>query len=211
MKIGFSLITIVLAAAIVAASQETPAAKESGTAGSKPTSQKSASATGKQALIREALSAAPPDVAKSATVKDWDGNVLKQGNGAYTCFPTPPTMKNSGRSPMCVDQTWQAWADAWQHKKDFKADKLAIAYMLEGDTGASNTDPYATGPTADNHWVVSGPHTMILVPNASDLDSISDDPNNGGPFVMWKGTPYAHIMVPVGRSRGRGARMAMTH
>ena len=22
------------------------------------------------------------------------------------------------------------------------------------------------------------------------------DPENGGPYVMWKGTPYAHIMVP---------------
>jgi hypothetical protein len=26
---------------------------------------------------------------------------------------------------------------------------------------------------------------------------MSTDPWNGGPYVMWKGTPYAHIMVPV--------------
>jgi len=30
------------------------------------------------------------------------------------------------------------------------------------------------------------------------LEGISTDPHNGGPFVMWKGTPYAHVMIPVG-------------
>jgi hypothetical protein len=29
------------------------------------------------------------------------------------------------------------------------------------------------------------------------LASLPTDPNNGGPWVMWKGTKYAHIMVPV--------------
>jgi len=29
------------------------------------------------------------------------------------------------------------------------------------------------------------------------LDAFSTDPKNGGPWVMWKGTPYAHLMVPV--------------
>jgi hypothetical protein len=39
---------------------------------------------------------------------------------------------------------------------------------------------------------------MIIVPDTNMLQGISDDPNNGGPYVMWKGTTYAHIMVPVG-------------
>ena len=47
-----------------------------------------AGAQDKQAVIREALSAAPPEVAKTATVKNWDGTVLKPGTGAYTCYPT---------------------------------------------------------------------------------------------------------------------------
>ena len=29
------------------------------------------------------------------------------------------------------------------------------------------------------------------------LAGISDDPSTGGPYVMWKDTDYAHIMVPV--------------
>lgn len=58
----------------------------------------------KQAMIREALSAAPPEIGKTATIKDWDGNVLKQGSGGYTCYPTPPMMKKMGKEPMCVDK-----------------------------------------------------------------------------------------------------------
>ena len=68
--------------------------------------------------------------------------------------------------------------------------------MLRGDRGASNTDPFATGPTADNHWVKTGPHIMVLVPNTAQLDAFPTDPTNGGPWVMWKGTKYAHLMVP---------------
>ena len=66
-----------------------------------------------------------------------------------------------------------------------------------GNGGGSNIDPYAEGPTDDNEWIVEGPHLMILGP-AALLDAIPTDPQNGGPYVMWKGTPYAHVMVPIG-------------
>jgi hypothetical protein len=74
---------------------------------------------------------------------------------------------------------------------------MGIGYMLLGDKGASNTDPFATGPTADNHWVVSPPHIMLLLPDAKALDAMPTDPRTGGAWVMWKGTKYAHVMVPI--------------
>ena len=37
---------------------------------------------------------------------------------------------------------------------------------------------------------------MILPTDASQLDAYPTDWTKGGPWVMWKGTPYAHIMVP---------------
>src|SRR5262249_51877372 len=152
----------------------------------------------KAALIRDALGAAPPSIAKTATVMDWDHTVLRKGAGPYVCHPTPPDLRaKGGREPMCVDEVWEKWADAWQNKKPFKAGRVGIAYMLAGDTGASNTDPYATKASADNQWVAEGPHIMVLVPDAEQLEGVSNDPNNGGAYVMWKGTPYAHIMVPV--------------
>jgi len=43
---------------------------------------------------------------------------------------------------------------------------------------------------------VSGPHIMLLPTDPSQLDAYPTDWTKGGPWVMWKGTPYAHIMAP---------------
>jgi len=90
-----------------------------------------------------------------------------------------------------------AWAKAWQAKESFTAEALGIAYMLAGDAGASNIDPYAEGPSEDNQWIKEGPHLMIIAPSAL-LDAYPTDPENGGSYLMWKGTDYQHLMVPVG-------------
>jgi hypothetical protein len=145
--------------------------------------------------LKDALSAAWPGMAENATVVDWEGNVLREGSNGYTCLPTPPTLTFT--SPMCMDSEWMKWADAWQNKKEYAAESLGISYMLAGDGGASNIDPYAEGPTDDNEWIREGAHLMILAP-AALLEAYPTDPHNGGPYVMWKGTPYAHLMVPIG-------------
>jgi hypothetical protein len=153
------------------------------------------SAQDKDDLLKDALSAAWPGMAEDATVVDWEGNVLREGSNGYTCLPTPPQLTVA--APMCMDSEWMRWADAWQNKKDYAAESLGISYMLAGDGGASNIDPYAEGPTEDNEWIREGAHLMILAP-AALLEAYPTDPQNGGPYVMWKGTPYAHLMVPVG-------------
>jgi len=145
--------------------------------------------------MSDALSAAWPGMAKDATVVDWEGNVLKEGTNGYTCLPSPPML--TGSSPMCMDGEWMKWANAWQNKSDYTPESLGISYMLAGDEGASNIDPYAEGPTDDNEWIEEGAHLMILAPPEL-LDAFPTDPENGGPYVMWKGTPYQHIMVPIG-------------
>ncbi|KFZ38937.1 hypothetical protein HR45_00595 [Shewanella mangrovi] len=147
-------------------------------------------------LLADALSAAPPTLRDKVTVLDWDKNVLQQGTSNYTCFPTPAQLV--GTAPMCLDGPWMEWADAWMNKKPFQAKTIGISYMLAGDEGASNIDPFAQGPTPDNEWIKEGPHLMIITPDAALLDSLPTDPSSGGPYVMWKGTPYVHIMVPIG-------------
>lgn len=150
---------------------------------------------GMKAKMKDALSAAPPTIAANATVMDWDGTVMREGTNGYTCMPTPPTLE--GTAPMCLDDQWLAWAQAWQNMEPVTSDGVGIAYMLVGDEGASNTDPYAEGPTDDNDWVAAGPHLMVIVPDGADLEGMTTDYTTGSPWVMWKGTPYAHIMVPL--------------
>jgi len=162
-----------------AVADEMPAAKEDPTA----------------AAVANALEAAWPGMATDAAVVDWEGNVLKEGSNGYTCLPTPAQLTDN--APMCMDAGWMEWAQAWNTKGPYEAKGLHISYMLGGDGGASNTDPYAEGPTEDNEWIKEAAHLMIIAP-AELLDAYPTDPNNGGPYVMWKGTPYAHLMVPIG-------------
>ncbi|MGZ3638407.1 MAG: hypothetical protein ACXVCX_11295 [Ktedonobacterales bacterium] len=151
--------------------------------------------TSSAAIIKKATSAAPSDIGRNAAVVGMvDGKMkeLRPGTNGWVC------MLDLVGDSMCLDKEWQAWGDAWMNKKDPPKPKaVGVAYMLNGDKGASNTDPYATKRTADNNWVVSGPHIMLLPTDASQLDAYPTDWTKGGPWVMWKGTPYAHVMVPV--------------
>lgn len=145
-------------------------------------------------VVAHSLRAAPAAIALGAGVMDWEGNELKPSANGWVCYPSPPTVDAGA---MCLDEAWAAWARAYANHEAVEIDRVGIAYMLQGDGGASNIDPYAEGPTPDNQWVRGGPHLMIIVPDPADLEGVPTDPNSGGPFVMWKGTPYAHIMVPV--------------
>ena len=147
------------------------------------------------AMIKSALSAAPAEVAEGATVMTMGGDVLREGQNGYTCFPDDPAIPNN--SPMCLDATWLEVIDAWVNQRDPDINGTGIAYMLQGDMPVSNIDPFAAGPTDDNMWLPDGvPHIMVVVANHAMLVTIPDDPHNGGPWVMWRGTPYAHIMIP---------------
>lgn len=155
-----------------------------------------------KAKIMSAISAAPVSIAQHATIMDWPSNpggemvLLREGSNGFTCMPDMPD--TPGHDPMCLDEPWLKWADAWMNKKDFNIEKMGFGYMLQGGTPESNTDPYAEGPTEDNEWMEKSiPHLMIIVPEESMLEGLPTDPNSGGPWVMWEGTPYVHIMVPM--------------
>ena len=159
--------------------------------------------------IANAMSAAPESVSKNATILDWadtpngQPKELRKGTNSWVCFPNTPRelVGAAGDDPMCIDKEWQSWAQAWMSKTAPKVTGSGLAYMLRGDRGVSNTDPYATAPTPDNHWVVAPPHVMVLYSDLKMLDGFPTDPMSGGPWVMWKGTPYAHLMVPVSSTK----------
>lgn len=151
--------------------------------------------------IASAISAAPPELAPGATVMDWAAEPggamaeLRKGTNGWTCMPDIPT--TPGNDPMCLDEAFLNWAAAWMSKTQPNVGGVGFGYMLQGGTDASNTDPYATEPRPGETWVKSGPHIMVVVPDPAALEGISSDPESGGPFVMFTGTPYAHVMVPI--------------
>lgn len=165
-----------------------------------PMAKAAAPAGGDAALIKSAMSAAPPKVGEGATIvavgADGAMRELRKGANGFTCMPDNPA--TPGPDPMCGDANAMEWAVAWIGKKAPPANKVGFMYMLEGGTDASNTDPYAVKPTPGNNWVETGPHVMIV--NAGDLMKgypTSPKPDVSQPYVMWAGTPYAHLMIPV--------------
>ena len=148
--------------------------------------------------IAQALSAAPAAVAKDATVvrmeKDGNMRTLRAGKNEFTCMVM-------GTDKMCNDRNSMEFIHALMNHMP-PPDKVGISYMLAGDQGASNTDPFAMAKTADNHWIVTGPHIMIFGPASKTLGyTEAKDPDPKKPYMMWAGTPYEHAMVPVAAAK----------
>lgn len=146
-------------------------------------------------LMSKLKDAAPAYILEHATIVNMGGDgkmkVIQQGNNGWTCM-------DPGGAPMCADKAAMEWAEAWQ-SKGAAPQKLGFIYMLNGDNGASNTDPYATKETPDNNWVKTGPHVMIVGSEAKAMmqaypREAKADPRK--PYVMWPGTPYEHLMLP---------------
>jgi len=156
--------------------------------------------------IQNAMSAAPASIATHATIMEWGASPsaaptqLRAGTNGWTCFPDIPSSPRN--DPMCFDATFGQWAEAWMGHKPVTITSFGVAYMLQGGSDASNTDPFKMAPDSGHAWVDTGPHVMVVVPNVRNLTNVSTDPTNGGPYVMWQGTPYAHVMIPVHEAAG---------
>jgi hypothetical protein len=147
-------------------------------------------------LMTDLKGAAPASVLEHATILNMgaDGKMtaIQEGTNGWTCM-------DPGGAPMCGDKAAMEWAQAWVSKGP-APQKLGFIYMLKGDTGASNTDPYATGEKPDNNWIKTGSHVMIVGGEAKAMlaaypRDAKADPHK--PYVMWADTPYEHLMLPV--------------
>ena len=146
------------------------------------------------ARIARAMSAGPAEVAKSARIVDTASNgktvVLREGNNGFTCMPGNP--KVIGDPAMCADAASMQWS------ADFKAHKLkptntvpGITYMLAGATQRSDSDPYdKTSPP-----ITVPPHWMIMWPFDPRATGLSVTHRDTGAYIMWAGSPYAHLHV----------------
>lgn len=151
--------------------------------------------------IQNAMSAAPDAISKDATVLDWpakEGDAMKNlraGTNTWTCLPDTPT--SPGNDPICVDEMAMQWFAAYMSQESPKIAQAGIGYMLQGGSDPSNTDPFATEPKAGESWVTAPPHIMVFPASKLDAKVYGTDPMGGRPWIMWAGTPYEHLMIPV--------------
>ncbi len=141
----------------------------------------------------KAKTAAPPSIADHATIimRQGDGppKTLQTGSNGFTCLVIPDG------TPACADANAMEWMKAVGAKAAPPA-KTGFIYMLAGDTGTSNHDAHATDKS---HWVQTGPHVMIVGPAVGRMAGYPRgvQPDTTKPYVMWPGTPYEHLMIPV--------------
>lgn len=147
-----------------------------------------------QAKIARALSAGPSEVVKGARIVDTDAQgkttVLREGTNGFTCMPGNP--KVVGEPPLCADAASLQWfADFKAHKPKPTSTVPGITYMLAGATQRSDSDPYdQTSPA-----MTIGPHWMIMWPFDPKTSGLPSAYKPTGAFIMWAGTPYAHVHV----------------
>jgi hypothetical protein len=140
-------------------------------------------------------------VGAAATIVAMDEQMnirtVREGTNGFTCMPDTPA--SPGNDPMCFDAGGLQWAQAWMAHEEPPEGVVGMAYMLQGGSDASNTEPHAMQPAEGAEWVDTGPHLMLFNVGAM-IDSYpdqGDNPDTKAPYVMWAGTPYEHLMIPV--------------
>ncbi len=148
----------------------------------------------KEAKIKRALSAAPENVARGAKVVDMDQKgtmtVLRDGDNGFTCVAGHVGVVGDG--PACMDAAGMQWIlDFMAHKPKPTNTQPGIIYQLAGNSDWSATDPWATSGTP-HHWA---PGWVLAWPFDPKTSGFTDQPKDKGTWVMWAGTPYAHLMI----------------
>ena len=189
-------LALIACSAAPLAAQATPAAPKAPAPPPAPAAP-ALSADQRAALIKSALSAAPANIAEHAAVMTMtpDGKMvqLREGTNGFTCFPDDPS--TPGPDPACADAEAMKWFDSYMaHAPKAANTAPGIVYMLAGGSDPSNTDPYAK-PGPDTKWVNTPPHWMILWPFDPATSGIPATPKTSGTFIMFAGTPWAHLMV----------------
>ena len=101
--------------------------------------------------------------------------------------------------PMCGDAEALKWMNAALSGAKPQMDRDSYIWMLQGDVGEDNTKMGVLDKenSVPGQWIESGPHLMLMPKDPSTIENFSDDFSTGEPYVMFPGTDYAHLMIPV--------------
>lgn len=149
-------------------------------------------------LIQLALSAATSNIAKEATVMipGDDGKLVeaKKGANGFTCIPdigdTPKL------DPICMDEAAHQWVNSMMNNDPKPANAVpGVAYMAKGGQHWEKDGKVLMKHEPGAKLVDEPPHWMVMWPFDSKASGLPSFPNRGGVYIMFDGTPYAHLMV----------------
>lgn len=147
--------------------------------------------------IRLAEQGGPASIASKAAVVrvDPDGKVtpLRKGSNQFTCTVIP----DGSDAPYCADEAGHAWMVAAISKQPKPPlTQAGVAYMAKGGMHHETPDgEIVLEPAANTKAVKEPPHWMLLWPLDPATTGLPTTPGPGGSYIMFAGTPYAHLMV----------------
>jgi hypothetical protein len=147
--------------------------------------------------IRSAVEGAPERISGKAAVVRLDPNgktsEIRKGTNGFTCALIP----DASLAPVCTDQQgWRWLVSAFSKQSKPGNSQPGIAYMAKGGLHFETADgKIVMEPTAETKEVKEPPHWMILWPIDPARSGLPTRPNAGGTYVMWEGTPFAHLMI----------------
>jgi hypothetical protein len=160
----------------------------------------------KEWQIEAYSSAAPAFIGNSATIIGASGKVLRKGSNGWTCQsgnprPLPEKGWKNAHEAMaaCHDDEGMKWMMGYMSGTKPNMERDSYMWMLNGDMGEDNTTAgvFDKKDSTPGKWIESGPHLMLMPKDPSSLDNFSTDFTTGAPYVMFAGTDYAHLMIPV--------------
>ena len=91
------------------------------------------------------------------------------------------------------------WMMAFAEGKTPNLTRDTYMWMLHGDVGEDNLVPGVLNEneSTPEQWIESGPHLMLMPKDPESLKNFTTDFRKGEPYVMFPGTVYAHLMIPV--------------
>ncbi len=148
--------------------------------------------------VKAAEAGAPAEIASRAAIVRLDAKgattTVRPGTNGFTCtvgVPGDPT------APFCADANAWAWlisAATNQPKPTNTAP--GIAYMAQGGVHYETaTRDVVMAPSANTHPVKEPPHWMLMWAFDPATSGLPTKENASGVYIMFAGTPYAHLMV----------------
>jgi hypothetical protein len=147
--------------------------------------------------VRTAVQGAPERISGHAAVVRLEPggktSTLRQGSNGFTCALVP----DASLAPVCADQQGWVWfAAAFSKKPKPPNTEPGIAYMAKGAVHYEMPDGKIVMAASPQTKEVEEPaHWMVLWPLDPAKTGLPVKPNAGGTYVMFEGTPFAHLMI----------------
>jgi len=147
--------------------------------------------------VRAAVQGAPERISDQASVVRIEPggktSILRKGSNGFTCALFP----DASLAPVCADEQGWGWLTAALSNKPKPPNtQPGIAYMAKGGLHYELPDGKMVMAASPQTKEVEEPaHWMILWPLDPAKTGLPTRPNAGGSYVMFEGTPFAHLMV----------------